>query len=136
MSPSRRSTLVRFAISEIHPDSHLEAGVFHAVHRLLDEGQLYEHEVVLVRDALDWFDKNLEEPDRFTKSKRPHYRKTKRAISWFKSSATKHLAMMQEMVAVLKNHEVPVHIIKSTRPGYVVYEDEFQVVSEPFRDRK
>jgi hypothetical protein len=44
--------------------------------------------------------------------------------------------MMQEMVAVLKNHEVPVHIIKSTRPGYVVYEDEFQVVSEPFHDTK
>jgi hypothetical protein len=44
--------------------------------------------------------------------------------------------MMQELVAVLENHGVPVHILKTTRPGYVVYEDEFQVVSEPFRDTK
>jgi len=47
-----------------------------------------------------------------------------------------HLARMRELIAVLENHEVPVRIIKTTRPGYVVYEDEFQVVSEPFRDMK
>jgi hypothetical protein len=122
--------------SEIHADSHLEAGVFHSVNRLLDEGELYEHEAVIVRETLDWFDKNLKEPDRFTKSKRPFFGKKRRAISWFKSSASKHLAMMQELVSVLENHQVPIHIIKTTRPGYVVYEDEFQVVSEPFRDTK
>jgi hypothetical protein len=122
--------------SEIHADSHLEAGVFHAVHRLRDEGKLYKHEVVIIRETLDWFDKNLEEPDRFTKSKPPYYRKKQRAISWFKSSAREHLAMMRELIAVLENHEVPVRIIKTTRPGYVVYEDEFQVVSEPFRNTK
>jgi hypothetical protein len=121
---------------EIDEDSHLEAGVFHAVHRLLDEGELHEHEVVIVRETLDWFDKHLEEPDRFTKSKRPFYRKKRRAISWFKSSAIEHLAMMRELIAVLENHEVPVRIIKTNRPGYVVYEDEFQVVSEPFRDTR
>ena len=110
--------------------------MFHAVHRLLDQGKLYKHEVVIVRETLDWFDKNLEEPDRFTKSKRPFCQKKKRAISWFKSSSMEHLARMRELIAVLENHEVPVRIIKTTRPGYVVYEDEFQVVSEPFRDMK
>jgi hypothetical protein len=100
------------------------------------EGKLYEHEVALVRETLDWFNQNLKKPDRFTNSKRPYYRKKQRAISWFKSSATKHLAMMQELVVVLENHQVPVHIIKTTRPGYVVYEDEFQVVSEPFHGTK
>ena len=108
--------------------------MFHAVHRLLDEGILYEHELVVVRETLDWFDKNLKEPNRFTKSKRPFSGKKRRAISWFRSSASAHLARIRELIAVLENHQVMVRIIKTTRPGYVVYEDEFQVVSEPFRD--
>ena len=136
MSPSRPSTLVRFVTSEIHEDSHFEAGVFHAVNGLLDEGTLYSHEVVIARETLGWFDKNLAEPDRFTKSKPPYYRKKHRAISWFKSSATKHLSMMRELVAILENHQIPVRIIRTTRSGYIVYEDEFQVVAEPFRDTK
>ncbi len=41
---------------------------------------------------------------------------------------------MHEMVAVLKHHDVPVHMIKAARPGYVVYEDEFQIVAVPFAD--
>jgi hypothetical protein len=127
---------VRFLTPEIHVESHLEAGVFQAAYRLMREGKLYEHEVALVRETLDWFNENLKKPNRFTKSKPPYYRKKQRAISWFKSSAKKHLSMMRELVAVLENHEVRVHIVRTTRPGYIVYEDEFQVVSEPFRDTK
>ena len=119
---------------EIDEGSHREAGVFEGVDRLMREAKLHEYEVALVRETLDWFNENLKKPDRFTKSKPPYYRKDQRAISWFKSTATKHLARIRELVAVLENHEVPVRIIKTTRPGYVVYEDEFQVVSEPFRD--
>ncbi len=100
----------------------------------MGEGKLHAYEVALIRETLDWFKENLQVPDTFTKSKPPHYRKEKRAISWFKNSATKHLAMMRELIVVLENHGVPIRMIKSTRPGYIVYEDEFQVVSEPFRD--
>jgi len=40
------------------------------------------------------------------------------------------------MVALLKRHDVPVRMIKSDRPGYVVYEDGFQIVAVPFADSK
>jgi len=43
---------------------------------------------------------------------------------------------MQEMVAVLKRHDVPVQMIKTAKPGYIVYEDEFQIVAVPFADSK
>jgi hypothetical protein len=38
------------------------------------------------------------------------------------------------MVAILEAHDVKVEMLKTTKPGYVVYEDEFQVVAEPFSD--
>jgi len=41
---------------------------------------------------------------------------------------------MHEMVALLKHHDLPVRMIKTARPGYVVYEDEFQIVAVPFAD--
>jgi hypothetical protein len=136
MSPSRPSPLVRFVTPEIHEESHHATGVFQAAYGLLREGKLFEHEVTQVRETLDWFSENLEKPARFTKSKPPYYRKKQRAISWFRSSATKHLSKLRELVTVLENHQIPVRIIKTTRPGYIVYEDEIQVVSEPFRDTK
>ncbi len=40
------------------------------------------------------------------------------------------------MIAVLENNGVHVRTIKTVRPGYVVYEDEFQVVAVPFADSK
>jgi hypothetical protein len=38
------------------------------------------------------------------------------------------------MVAILENHDVWIEMLKTERPGYVVYKDEFQVVAEPFAD--
>jgi hypothetical protein len=43
---------------------------------------------------------------------------------------------MREMVALLKHHDVPVQMIKAARPGYIVYEDNFQIVAVPFADGK
>lgn len=41
---------------------------------------------------------------------------------------------MREMVLLLEHHDVPIRMVKTTRPGYVVYEDEFQIVAVPFAD--
>jgi hypothetical protein len=41
---------------------------------------------------------------------------------------------MREMAFLLEHHDVPVRMIKTARPGYVVYEDEFQIVAVPFAD--
>jgi hypothetical protein len=38
------------------------------------------------------------------------------------------------MIVLLERHDVPVRMIKTTRPGYVVYEDNFQIVAVPFAD--
>jgi len=101
---------------------------------LRDAGKLYAHEEEHHDSVRWWFHENLEKPTRFTASKPPFYRKKSRAISWFKVSATEHLARVRELVAILETHGVPVRMLKAQRVGYVVYEDEYQVVAEPFSD--
>ena len=106
------------------------------MYRLQREGKLYPYEEAQWKSLNDWFDKNLAKPARFTASKPPYYRKKNRAISWFKDTAHEHIARIREMVAILENHGVAVRMLKTDRVGYVVYEDEDQIVAEAFADMR
>jgi hypothetical protein len=55
-------------------------------------------------------------------------------VCWFKPTATEHIAKVREMSCILEQNGLYVRVIKEQRPGYVVYEDEYQVVAEPFAD--
>ncbi|HEX5410448.1 MAG TPA: hypothetical protein VFZ27_01145 [Terriglobia bacterium] len=125
---------LRFVVEELDDDSEFELGVFQAAFDLHDKGKLYPYEEQHLDELRQWFDTHLEKPTRFTTAKPPYYRKRNRAISWFKDSAQEHIARVREISAILENHGVPVRMIKSDRVGYVVYEDEHQIVAEPFSD--
>ena len=56
------------------------------------------------------------------------------AISWLRDSATCHIRKMRELAALLESYELQVEMLTTSRPGFVVYEDDYQVVAEPFRD--
>lgn len=62
--------------------------------------------------------------------------KKSKAISWFKDSAHEHTARVRSLVAILRHHEVAVRMLRADRVGYVVYEDEYQIVAEPFAEHK
>ena len=125
---------LRFVVADIDDDSERALGVFHAVRYLRDAGKLYPYEEDQHDMVRWWFNENLEKPTRFTASKPPFYRKKSKAISWFKDSASEHIARVRELVAILETHGVPVRMLKTQRVGYVVYEDEYQMVAEPFAD--
>jgi hypothetical protein len=125
---------LRFVVADIDEDSERNLGVFHAVGNLRREGKLYAYEEELHDSIRQWFNENLERPTRFTASKPPFYRKKSKALSWFKDSAQEHLSRVRELVAILQDHGVPVRVLKADRVGYVVYEDEYQIVAEPFAD--
>jgi hypothetical protein len=125
---------LRFVVADIDEDSERALAVFHAVWNLRDAGKLHSHEEEHHDSIRWWFHDNLERPTRFTASKPPFYRKKSRAISWFRDSATEHLSRVRELVVILETHDVSVRMLKAQRVGYVVYEDEYQVVAEPFAD--
>ena len=125
---------LRFVVAEIHGDSARELGVFHAAGYLRDEAKLDTHEEERLDSIVQWFSEHLEKPTRFTASKPPYHSKKNKAISWFKDTAHEHLAHIRELVFILEHHGVLVRMLKADRVGYIVYEDEFQVVAEPFAD--
>jgi hypothetical protein len=127
---------LRFVAAEIDEDSERELGVFHAVRNLRDEEKLHAHEEEQHDSIVQWFNEHLEKPTRFTASKPPFYRKTNKAISCFKDTAHEHLARVRELVAILEHHGVSVRMLKSNRVEYIVYEDEFQIVAQPFADTR
>ncbi len=127
---------LRFVVPDIDEDSERMLGVFHAVWNLRDRGLLYPYEEEEHDELRYWFNTYLDRPTRFTAAKRPHYRKKRKAICWFRDSAQTHIWQMWGFVAILHDHGVTVLMLKAERVGYVVYEDRYQVVAEPFADTR
>lgn len=123
---------MRFVVPDIDEESQKDLGVFHAAKNLQRRGRLDPQEDDECERTMEWFDVNLERPTRFTASKPPYHNKRSKAISWFKDSAHEHIRRVRVLVAILQNHGIAVRMLKTDRVGYVVYEDEYQIVAEPF----
>jgi len=80
----------------------------------------------------EWFNQNLQKPRRLARSKKPRAKNV--AISWFKNTAVEHIARMRSLARIVEAHGLLVDMLHTRKPGYVVYEDEFQVAAEPFSD--
>lgn len=130
-------TFVRFVLTTPHPDTGVADGVFTLAYELMRGAELEKIEREQLRETVQWFDKNLHSPDRFNRSRsKGHYRRATRGISWFRDSAAECLRRMHRIKDVLESHGHPVTVIYESRIGYVVYEDKFQVVAEPFADTR
>lgn len=124
---------IRFAISRLDPDSGRRQGVLQAAFELREAGELSPEEEKRFKRSMLWLDAYLPAPSRFSR-KRNNAHRTPMGLSWFKDTAHKHIAQVRRIITILEAHGIQVNTIKSTRPGYIVYEDEFQVVAEPFAD--
>ena len=122
---------VRFVATRQHPNTGVQMGIFQTDRLLAPQGQLPEWNEKRLAELEEWFAANLREPDRVARSRRPNGHHA--AVSWFKSTATEHIARARELAALLEQCGVPTRMLTTDRPGYVVYEDEFQIVAEPFR---
>lgn len=79
-----------------------------------------------------WFKKHLRVPSRFAASAKPHAKA--QALSWFRDTSIRHIEHMREYQRILENYGLMVTMLRTKRPGYVVFEDEHQVVAYPFAD--
>ncbi len=91
--------------------------------------------VAKVDELRHWFANHLDLPKRFSSSRsKGYYRRKTKGLSWFKPSATEHIAKAFELKSLLDESGFTIEVIKEDRVGYVVFEDEYQVVAEPFAD--
>jgi hypothetical protein len=112
-----------------------DKGLFTAAYSALRSKELYEYQEVEIKEALKWLEKHLPVPEKFSKKRNASHKNT-HGISWFKPEATETLKQIRRIVAVLEEYGMKIQILKTTRPGYVVYEDDYQIVAEPFNGEK
>ena len=128
---------IRFILPTVHPDSGVEEGLFRLACRLCDDGDVPEAERQRLAKLLTWFGQNLPVPDRFNRSRSKGYdRRATKGIAWLRDSAREHCARMFQLKEILEELGHRVSVIHDSRAGYVVYQDEHQVVAEPFADTR
>jgi hypothetical protein len=123
---------VRYVIPCRDEDSHCLTGVFQAAFSLRDRGLLDRDEARRFEGLRQWFNLRLPVPDRFCRSRgRQAHRQ---AICWFKQDAAEYLGKVRALATLLEQHGIPTRVLRTRRPGYIVYEDNYQVAAVPFRD--
>lgn len=122
---------IRFVSGEIDEDSLVSAGLFTAAFDLLYDPRLPDDEYYPLRELMDWFNEHLKGPYNY-RLRAPS--RAPRAICWFKPTAREHLSRAWEMAWILERNDVFIRTIKAARTGYVLYEDEAQILAEPFAD--
>lgn len=123
---------VRFVIHKLDPDSGRKQGLFQALADLSRDGKLEPAESLDYQRVRDWFCMHLAKPGRLARSQRPGAKEV--ALSWFKDTAAEHIRQMRLLADILERHGMEVLMLRSRRPGYVVYGDEHQVAAEPYSD--
>jgi hypothetical protein len=114
-----------------HENTGQPLGEFQAGYRAVRGSLLTPENETRTLELLAWFDKHLDTPRRFAKARKPSAQP--KAISWFKPTALAHIAKARELVELLRPAGVEIVMSTTRTPGYVVYEDDFQIAAEPFR---
>jgi hypothetical protein len=129
--------LIRFETLMPHIDSGEPGGLFTMLDDLRERPDLSEGDHQRLESLVAWFAKNLQRPTRFSSSRsKGAARRATRGISWFKPEALEHLEKAREFIALVREYGYEIKQIETTRAGKVVYEDEYQIVAESFRDTR
>lgn len=125
--PLERREYIRFVVGRKDEDSQVEQGIFQAAALALESDHIVGTDADELHELRAWFSSNLERPTSFGRDK------LSLGICWFKAEATGHISRIWNMVRILERNGIYVKKIKTDKPGYLVYEDEWQLVAEPFR---
>ncbi len=118
---------VRFVIGRKDEDSQVEQGILQAAVQALEWQDITGTDADELNELRAWFSENLEKPTSFGRDK------LRLGICWFKTASSEHISRIWEMVQILERNDIYVKKIRTDKPGYVIYEDEWQLVAEPFR---
>lgn len=126
-NPLQKREYIRFVIGRKDEDSQVEQGIFQAVARAIEWESITGADADELNQLRAWFGENLERPTSFGRNK------LRLGICWFKIGATEHISRIWQMVRILEKHDIFIKKIKTEKPGYLIYEDDWQIVAEPFR---
>ena len=103
-------TYIRFQTRVQDEHSHRPSGVFMAVHKLPENNEVTPYHLEELERHLSWLRMHLKSP----RAKEP-------------------ITRVRAMVEILREYGVVIDQVSTEKPGYVVYEDGWQIVAKPFR---
>ena len=124
---------IRFASGVIDEDSHFFAGLFSAAYDLLDAHTLPVYQADALSEEMNWFTEHLKAPFEF---RLEPWTLANKSLCWFRDDAHEHLTHAWKVASILETYDVYVDVIKSNRPGYILYWDEAQILAYPFADTR
>jgi hypothetical protein len=125
--PLEKCEYIRFVVGRKDEESNVELGIFQAAAQALEWQTITGSEADELNELRSWFSGNLQRPTSFGRDR------LRLGICWFKTGSTEHISRIWEMVKILERNSIYVKKIRTDRPGYVIYQDEWQLVAEPFR---
>ncbi len=125
--PLEKREYIRFVVGHKDEDSHVEQGVFQAVAQALEWQAITGDDARALNKLRLWFSDNLEKPTAFGRGR------LNLGICWFKAESLEHISQMWKIIDILERNHIYVKKITTEKPGYVIYEDEWQLVAEPYR---
>lgn len=121
---------LRYQSKEMNEDSNSVNGVFIEIWRLRDFNLLEKHEEQEVLPCMKWLGMHLKVPSILCEEE------NRRALSWFKDTALEPLKRIRIIVNILREHDIPMELIKTNDPGIIIYEDGWQIVAKPYKKGK
>lgn len=115
---------IRFVVGSESDSPRTQNGLFTEVEYLRSKGKLQPYQVELVKDIFEYFNNNLPVPPYSTK------KWSVDSISWFKDNAVKYIDKMRDLAFLLEENGHQVRVLKTDKPGMILYEDEYQIVSK------
>lgn len=120
---------LRFETDRMNHEFGIHIGLFQMAYELLRSEEISEEERVTLNENLEWFRTNLPVARKYKRGRRD------RARCWIKGHQRDTIARMYELRTLLESMGISVQLLKTRKPGYITWEDEFQVAAVPFRDK-
>jgi hypothetical protein len=123
--------LLRFVIPDRDRRTGQPMGLLTLAYQLLRSNDLTKEDDHELRRLVTWMETQVPIPSRFARKRNVSHKET-HGISWMKADAAEAIRHLHHIADIVRRYGYPVDILQTERPGYVVHEDAWQVVAEPF----
>ena len=108
-------------------------GIFQAAFSLRDNECVSDYAREAMREDIEWYKENLPSPDEYYFRLRRFKSYEALGVCWFKYQATDMIRRAYIMKNRLEDWGYPILVLKSRKPGWIKYQDDYQIVVNPYR---
>ena len=122
-------TYVRFVCFQSVGRQRSRLGLFKAIDEAVESEHASGWAIAEARSLSAWFNANLAIPQAFSVGGHKGFGQP--GLSWFKPSAAEHIRQMHSLRVALNECGIHVEVLTTRDPGFIVWQDEHQIVAEP-----